>query len=314
MNSLAQRALVGLALFALLAETVAAQAGSLPVSKGRYRLPYANGITMRANNDHTNHPASLNRIDLGGRNGANYAVVAVADGWLRIIEDDNTLWCPNAAPGDPDPCAGQTNCCERDDATCNANCRNNFVWIEHPNGEWTKYSHMRTGTVTANGHALNEFVQSGEVLGTEGKVGFAGGDHLHFEVAVPNAGIDSFTGSGFLVDDGDPTTDDYDRQNRIPAFCIGPSGPIWTSGDEFVAANCSAACVANSSLGDVIDAGEVVHRQANLIAPTAAHRVATGGGEALSAITRITLQPGFRVDDNGYFSATIAPCNSPGGG
>lgn len=314
MTGLIQSALLCLAMFALLAEGLAAPAGSLPVSKGRYRLPYANGTTVRASNDHTTHPSALNRIDMSGRNAANYAVVAAADGWLRLIEDDNTLWCPNADPGDPDPCAGQANCCERDDASCNSGCRNNFVWIEHPNGEWTKYSHMRTGTVTANGHSLNDFVQSGEVLGTEGKVGFAGGDHLHFEVAVPNAGINSFSGDGFLVGDDDPTTTDYNRQNRIPAFCIGPNGPIWMGGDQFVAANCSAVCIANSAPSDVVSAGEVTHRQANLIAPTAAHRVASGGGEALSAITRITLQPGFRVDDNGYFSATIAPCNSPGGG
>jgi murein DD-endopeptidase MepM/ murein hydrolase activator NlpD len=314
MNTWISRALLACALGALLVDTVAAQAGSLPVSKGRYRLPYANGTTVRANNDHTNHPSALNRIDLGGRNGSNYQIVAAADGWIRIIEDDNVLWCPNADPGDPDPCIGETNCCERDNASCNANCRNNFVWIEHPNGEWTKYSHMRTGTVAANGHTLDEFVQAGDVLGTEGKVGLAGGDHLHFEVAVPNDGIDSFTDNGFLVGDGDPTTDDYNRQNRIPAFCMGPSGPIWTQGDQFVAANCSNACVATSSPSDVIDDGEAIHRQATLITPTATHRVATGGGEAMSAITRITLSPGFRVDENGYFSATIAPCNSPGSG
>jgi murein DD-endopeptidase MepM/ murein hydrolase activator NlpD len=314
MNTASLRVLAVLACGLLFADAVAAQAGSLPVSKGRYRLPYANGTTVRANNDHTNHPAALNRIDLGGRNGSNYVIVAAADGWLRIIEDDNTLWCPNADPGDPDPCEGVANCCERDDVSCNADCKNNFVWIEHPNGEWTKYSHMRTGSVADNGHMQDDFVQAGEALGIEGRVGLAGGNHLHFEVAVPNDGLNSFTDDGFLVGDGDPTTNDYNRQNRVPAFCVGPDGPIWTDGDQFVSANCSNACVANSAPSDVIGAGEAVHRQATLIAPTAAHRIATGGGEALSAITRITLQPGFRVDENGYFSATIAPCNSPGSG
>ena len=309
---------IALLIWCLLETSVVwAQAGTLPVSKGRYRIPYANNTQVRANNDHTNHPASLNRIDVGGRGGGPYTIVAAAPGWLRLIEDDNTLWCPSVSAGNPTPCGNLplSVCCPRSNLNppCEANCRNNFVWIEHTNGEWTKYSHMNTGSVAANGHQLNDFVQSGAALGIEGQIGLASGPHLHFEVARPNDGIGSFSASGFLVDDGDPSTTDYDRQNRIAAYCTGPGSPIWLDGEDRIAANCPNACIASQAPADVIGAGEVIHRQANLIAPTAAHRVQGGGGEALFAATRITLIPGFRASAQAYFSAAIGPCNSPGG-
>ncbi|MDZ4813222.1 MAG: M23 family metallopeptidase [Pseudomonadota bacterium] len=290
-----------------------AQAGTLPVSKGRYRLPYANGTEVRASNDHTNHPSLLNQIDMSGTGGAPYTIVAAADGWLRIIEDDNTLWCPGATGGNPTPCGvlPLNVCCERSNVACNSGCRNNFVWIEHTNGEWSKYSHMVTGSVAANGHQLNDFVQSGAALGTEGRVGFASGPHLHFNIARLNAGIDSINSAGFLVDDGDPTTSDYNRQHRIPAFCTG--APIWLGGDTGTAAACGNFCLPSLDPNDTVSAGEVFHRQAGTITPGAAHRVLNGGGEALFAQTRITLGPGFSAAEQSYFSAATGPCNSPGG-
>lgn len=61
---------------------------------------------------------------------------------------------------------------------------NNYVWIAHPNGEWTKYSHFRTGTVTIDQlWAVGDSVEVGDVLGEEGDVGRASGTHLHYEVA-----------------------------------------------------------------------------------------------------------------------------------
>ncbi len=308
-------AVIGLLIWSLAESSVVwAQADTLPVSLGRYRLPYANATEVRAINDHTNHPSALNRIDLGGLGGGPYVIVAAAPGWLRIIEDDNTLWCPAATGINPDPCGAlpPTQCCERSDISCNSGCRNNYVWIEHPNGEWTKYSHMNTGSVAANGHQLNDFVASGEALGIQGRIGFAGGPHLHFEVARPHDGIASFASDGFLVGDGDPSSSDYNRQNRIAAYCNG-GAPIWSDGEDRVAANCPAACISAQAPSDVIGAGTVVHRQANTITPSAAHRVLSGGGEGLFAATRITLGPGFRANQESYFSAAIGPCNSPGG-
>jgi hypothetical protein len=298
-------------------------AATLPVTKGRYRLPYANGTDVRANNDHRNHPAARNRMDLGGRGGAPYTIVAAADGWLRLIEDDNTLWCPSATTTNPDPCGNTPNCCERSDASCNAGCSNNFIWIEHPNGEWTKYSHMRTGSVAANGHQVGDFVQAGEALGIEGQIGFASGPHLHFEVAVPIDGIDSFS-NGFLVGDADPATgdfpdddnnpNDYNRQNRVIAFCTGGSSGIWFAGTQVEAADCAQSCVASLSPNAVAVAGSVTHGQAGLVTPTANFRIQSGGSRGVRAQTRVTLQPGFQVEEDGFFVASIGPCDSPGSG
>lgn len=89
---------------------------------------------------------------------------------------------------------------------------NNYVWIAHPNGEWTKYSHFRTGTVTTDqGWAAGDLVQVGQVLGEEGDVGRAGGTHLHFEVAQLGP-YDSYDtdGNGIVVNedaDGDGVLD-----------------------------------------------------------------------------------------------------------
>lgn len=293
---------------------VHAQADTLPVSKGRYRLPYQNGTGVRANNDHTSHPSSLNRIDMGGTGGGPYNIVAAADGWIRIIEDDNTLWCPSATAGNPNPCSGFSSsvCCERDDTSCNAGCRNNYVWIQHPNGEWTKYTHFPTNSVSGRGHEEGDFIQAGTVLGQQGQIGFAGGPHLHFEVAVPHDGIDSIASDGFLVGDGDSSSTDYNRQNRIPAFCQGGTNGIWTAGTTATAANCPATCDATSAPGIVLAAGNVRHLQAGTVTSGPNHVVQTGAGEALLAQTQVVLGPGFRVQENGYFSATIGPCDAPG--
>ena len=48
---------------------------------------------------------------------------------------------------------------------------NNFVRIQHPNSEWTKYTHFVTGSVVAEGRFEGEIVQAGIPLGDEGDVG-----------------------------------------------------------------------------------------------------------------------------------------------
>ena len=46
-----------------------------------------------------------------------------------------------------------------------------------------------TGSVTTNaGLRVGTNVVAGQYLGNEGKIGAASGDHLHFEVAVPDNG------------------------------------------------------------------------------------------------------------------------------
>jgi len=85
------------------------------------------------------------------------------------------------------------------------------VWIEHANGEWTKYTHFETDSVTDLGWAIGDHIDAGDPLGFEGDVGHATGEHLHFEVAVPDDPSNRVTGGGFVI-----------GQNRIPLICVSP--------------------------------------------------------------------------------------------
>lgn len=265
-------------------------AGSLPVSKGVYRIPYEDGTDVRFSNDHTNHPTTLNRIDMAGTGGGPYTIVAAGDGWIRFIDDTNTL----------PQCGGQPG------------CANNYVWIEHTNGEWSKYTHFATGSVTALGRFVGEFVATGTELGTEGDIGFASGPHLHFEIAVPNDPSNPIDSNGFIVGDGDATTTNYNRQNRIPVFCgIG----FAVDNEEVEADDCDADCASSVLVGAGVADNQIRHTQAHDEVETIAnvpHVVAAGGGEAMRAGERVTLAPGFRAVNGAYFSASIGACDSPG--
>ena len=79
---------------------------------------------------------------------------------------------------------------------------NNYVWIRHPNGEWSKYTHMATGSVTgAPGNlSVGDTVLVGQALGIEADIGRATGRHLHHEVAIPtNPGDDTPFGDSSYV-------------------------------------------------------------------------------------------------------------------
>ena len=265
-------------------------AGSLPVSAGVYRLPFTNGTHVVVANDPTTHPAVLNRVDLVATGAGDHTVVAAGDGWVRFIVDTNTA----------SQCTGQPG------------CQNNYVWIEHANGEWTKYTHMKPNTVTGAGRFVGEFVTAGTSLGKQGDIGNATGPHVHFEVAVPNDPSSPINSSGFLKDDGDATTTTYDRQNRIPYFCnIG----FVADGDEFDNASCNANCPSSVLVFAGPADNHISLTQADQEVDTVAnvpHIVAAGGGESLRAGDRVTLEPGFHAALGSYFSASIGDCDEPG--
>lgn len=76
---------------------------------------------------------------------------------------------------------------------------NNYVWIEHPNGEWSKYTHMATGSVP-NSLVVGGPVLVGQTLGTEADIGRASGRHLHHEIANPTNSADPTPFSGPFID------------------------------------------------------------------------------------------------------------------
>lgn len=181
---------------------------ALDASKGVYRIPYADGTEVRVSNDHLDHDPP-GRIDMGGRGGGPYRIVAAADGTVRHVVDgfDRRLDCTDLAISEQ---------------------KNNYVWMEHANGEWTKYTHLAKGSATKAGLKVGAFVKAGTELGEEGDVGCASGDHLHFEVGVPKAKDGITAVGGFLTDNTGSA------RNRIPRIC-GIDGGRFRSGTSYEA-------------------------------------------------------------------------------
>lgn len=170
---------------------------------GEYRIPYADGSDVDIRRDFVTHSSprasmyDISVVEPPGR------IVAAAAGWVRFIEDSNTM----SGEGVED----------NDDYG-----NNNYVWIEHPQpfcqdpddperatwprkpanydqtcrpcnrrfcNEWTVYAHMSPGSVTGTGPnsaGLQEgdWVEAGRFLGIEDDIGFAAFVHLHWHVAV----------------------------------------------------------------------------------------------------------------------------------
>ena len=187
-----------------------------------YRIPYEDGTLVDVVGDAHNHGGTggnRDRIDMqavdntgtpivsgfAAATGPAAAgdpagiVVAVASGIIRVIEDDHGDDYGRGdgltAGGAAQPDDSLEHFCTDDTVlpageTCTRH--NNYVWIEHPNGEWSKVSHFRTGTVRIdNGWTEGDPVEVGEVLGEEGNVGFAFSTHVHFEIAE----LGAFTGT-----------------------------------------------------------------------------------------------------------------------
>ncbi|MDH5740154.1 MAG: peptidoglycan DD-metalloendopeptidase family protein [Nitrospira sp.] len=175
---------------------VFAEAQAVDPSKGVYRIPYANGTEVKVTNDHLTHNP-IGRIDMRGVGDGPHKVVAAADGTIRFIEDGFSA---------------------QQDSSTASSCNNNYVWIEHANGEWTKYSHMKKSTTTGAANLkVGDTVKAGTYLGNEGAVGCASGPHLHLEIGVP-ASDPITTVGGFLKDNSGS------KRNRNPRICSIPGG------------------------------------------------------------------------------------------
>lgn len=104
--------------------------GNPDLSKNVYRVPYADGSRVHTGRDFDSHNEP-GKIDMSGRGGSTYRIVAAAAGTIRFIQDSRSKrqhperWLRNTAA-----------------------CNNNYVWIEHATGEWSKYSHMQQYTTT----------------------------------------------------------------------------------------------------------------------------------------------------------------------
>lgn len=171
-------------------------AASVPHSQGFYSFPFEAGTTVHVTNDHLTH-SPPNRIDMSGTSGGPYHVVAAASGWVRFVEDSHNV---------------------------NGGCaNNNYVWLEHANGEWTKYTHIAQHSASVSaGLATGDWVQAGQFVGIESDIGCASGDHVHFEVAVPDDPSDPINPVGGYIK----------GENRIPKVC-GITDQTFVAGQNY---------------------------------------------------------------------------------
>lgn len=168
-------------------------------SAGIYRLPFADGTNVQVFDDFSTH-RPRGRVDLFATGGQQpYRVVAAAAGRIVAIQDSFS---------------------EQQSGRAAADCHNNYVWIAHPNGEWTNYSHLAHDSVTKGAKLkVGDQVAAGAYLGEEGAVGCAMLNHVHFEVAVPDS-TKPIDAGGFLIKNEDG------KRERNPRFCGVPSGGV----------------------------------------------------------------------------------------
>ena len=175
-----------------------------PKSNGVYRIPYANGTAVEVSRDHRTH-TPRDRIDMHGeRSDSPYRIVAAAAGTIMYIVDGNT----------------------EDGGSC---AENNYVWIEHGNGEWTKYTHIATNSVRGDANLdEGDTVSVGRFLGYEDDIGCASREHLHFEVAIPDDPGDPIEPSGGYII----------GKNRVPRVCWIPGG-AYVADETYTARSCT---------------------------------------------------------------------------
>lgn len=244
------------------------------LSDGLYRIPYSGGTTVEIITNVWNH-SPLGCFDMLGRGGITYNIVAAAGGWIRAIRDFNDVAC------------GGSSCC---------NDKNNYIILEHPNGEWSSYIHLRKNSITGLGHIVDNWVDAGTVLGLEGDVGCATGSHLHLEISRPFDPTNAFDDfDGVLRRDGELLN---------PVFCNVPTGYL-LSGLTYTAGSCSDNCPT-----DITQTGSVTHqvlRADNTINSTNVFN--TSGTGMYRAGSQVILSPGFTAKEGVTFNAQVKTCN-----
>lgn len=255
-------------------------------SSGLYRIGYEDGTNVHVVSDVYSHDP-LGKYDI--TTGAfDPFIVAAADGWIRWIEESHNGACHPAGNGDP--------CCW---------WNNNFVVIEHPNGEWSQYTHIQQNSATDVGIALNDWVTVGTAIGIEGNVGCSTEDHLHLEVSRPFDPAFPFdTIGGFLNDLG---------EMLIPVIGgIQPFLPWLSDGNDRNAGPCDDNCAANMTVnGSVGNNGEYIARADDYVVTTSNNDVIFSNGSTTQfrAGDYVTLNPGFHVQAGAKFQAILRGCN-----
>ena len=171
--------------------TAVAEDQLLEASDGGYRLPFADGAAVEV----AEEGRATGVYELSAGDGA--TVVAAAGGWLHT-----------AVPPQPGEAAAPAA----------------SVWIEHPTGEYTRY----TGLVPSGlMPAERAWIDAGTALGT-----VSGDEPLLWEVVVPAATADGSAGSI-------PSVAPHDGAHRAARVCGVPSAAL--AAGEYLAGACDNA-------------------------------------------------------------------------
>ena len=262
-------------------------------SSGLYQLPYADLTEIHVFSDVYTH-SPRGKYDLLTP-ASNPTVVAAADGWVRWIQESFDTTCHN----------GSGNCCWE---------YNNFVIIEHPNGEWSNYTHMDFQSVSGAGIVLNQWITAGTPIGTEGTVGCSTEDHVHFEVSRPfDVSVPFDTIGGFLNARSSDGSQTPLGEMLIPVIKgIGMMKSYISAGDVVFASSAQDNCPANLNEGSGLGNGQLLVARADASIYTSGSPLIYGAGS--TSIFRsgqsVVLRPGFQAQSGSKFHVIIKACNS----
>jgi murein DD-endopeptidase MepM/ murein hydrolase activator NlpD len=111
--------------------------------------------------DRSSSPAHIGRL----RNAIDFIVaentpvLAAADGIVTFVKDDSHIGGPSIEYWHD----------------------SNFIVIEHPNGEYSRYDHLAHSSALVR---TRQYIKRGEVIARVGTTGFTYVPHLHFQVFI----------------------------------------------------------------------------------------------------------------------------------
>jgi hypothetical protein len=257
------------------------------LSRNISRMPFASGFTILINQDHNTH-SPVGRYDMEGTDFGDvcdvYPIVAIAGGIVRHVVDVHDTSCTNGC-----------------------GIFNNYVWIEHVNGEWSKYTHFSQGSVTQAGISVGDTICAGTFLGYECYVGStspAYNEHLHFELRRPNNPTNP------PIDPAGGFLDPADGAHLIPVI-NSISKHWWEKGDVITVSGSNSCTHSNINAGNqtIGNDGIRIYMASGYIRTNSNSVILTNGSNGLfHAGGEVVLTQKFHARAGTSFTARIGNC------